>query len=296
MVYGATYWNTWLFRVPSEGAGLEPLGHVAGAAGEFRVGQAVDDRHILLPGYGGEVFVYDVTRPWREEEPDPNPRPLGTIGDGQHLAFGMDRRADGLIAVVTPPNYGHTGGAVTLFGPDLERRGSAVRPAGEQALYSVAFGPGGRLFVGTSNESGPGAGRVEGDARLLTLSPDDGAVLDRRVPVPGATMITGLVALDDERVLGSTDTGRLFTFDPGNERTELLELEPGHVRGLAWWPGEGVILGLAWKRGVFLLDPDLATLRFIDGAPERTMPGIAFDGRRRAYVHDGERVYRIERP
>jgi hypothetical protein len=293
-VYGATYWNTWLFRVDARSDRLEPLGRVAGAAGEFRVGQATDDRHILLPGYSGQLFLYDVKKPWRDEPPDPNPRHLGALGEGQHLAFGVARRADGLIAVATPPTYGYTGGAVTFFDPSLDRRTTVARPAGEQALHAVAFGSQGLLFAGTSNESGPGAGRVGGEAQLLTISPDTGEVLDRRVPVPGAKAIGGLVALDGHGILGGTDNGRLFTYDVGRE-VALLDLQPGHVRGLAWWPEERAVIGLSWSQGVFLLDPMLRFLSFIEGAPERVMPGIAFDGQGRAHVHDGRHVYRIGR-
>ena len=66
-----------------------------------------------------------------------------------------------------------------------------------------------------------------------------------------------------------------------------------HVRGLAWWPRRGVVLGIGWRRGLFTVDPQSLEVAWIEGSPARLMPGLAFDAHDRVYVHDGTRVLRV---
>ncbi len=290
-VYGATYWNTYLFRVGE--TALEPLGRVRGAAGEFRVGVAVDATRLLLPGYFGRVFVYHADRPWSDGADAPNPSPLGEIGHAQHLAAAAARRADGLLAVATPPTYGSQGGALTLYAPGTLAARTYTGIAGTQALASACFGPEGRVFAGTSNDVGNGAPRTTGSGRVLVIDPATGRVLDSYEP--GGNAVRGLVALDDRRVLGGTDTGVLFVINPGKDRLRRVGRMPGQVRDLASWPAEKAVLAVVASHGLYRIDTSTLAAEPVPGLPDKLLPGTAIDARGRALVHDGTRVFRVSR-
>ncbi|PYQ02948.1 MAG: hypothetical protein DMF82_14515 [Acidobacteria bacterium] len=159
-------------------------------------------------------------------------------------------------------------------------------------MTAVCFGPLGRLYGGSSVEVGLGETVRARAARLVAVDVATGRTVADLVPVPQATAITALVALDDRRVLGGTDSGQLFVYNARTGRSRLVA-DVAHVRGLAWWPRRGVVLGIGWRRGLFTVDPQSLEVAWIEGSPARLMPGLAFDAHDRVYVHDGTRVLRV---
>lgn len=129
-------------------------------------------------------------------------------------------------------------------------------------------------------------------ARLFVLDARSGKRLADIVPVPGASAITAVTPLDEHRILGAADTGHLFHYDVGSGRSAVVTRLP-HVRDLRWWARVKGILGIAWRRGLFRLDPKTLQVSWLLGGPDKLLPGIAFDGEGRAYVHDGTRIYRV---
>jgi hypothetical protein len=291
-IYGATYYNASLFRVEPDSGQVVPLGRVGGAPGEFRVMAPIDDHRLLLPGYTGLLYRYDLDRPWSSGGLDANPSLIGEIGHGQHLATGVDRDASGLVAIATPPNYGKRGGAITLFDPASGAWRTLTGLVPDQAIRCLRFAGDGRLYAGSSIDVGRGETVVARSAHLIAVDPTSGGILLDVVPVPDARAITAVVSLDGRRVLGATDTGRLFVHDLESHATRLIEGLP-NIRDLAWWETEGVVLGIGWRRGLFRLDPGTLAISWIEGSPEKLGPGIAFDRLGRVYLHDGTRVYRM---
>ena len=287
-IYGATYYNASLFRVDPGTGATTSLGRVVDADGEFRVIQDIGGGRVLLPGYTGVLFVYDTGRPWGAD----NPRRLGDLGNRQHLATAADRDQHGMVAIATPPDYGSRGGALSLFDPATLAWRTFVSLVPDQSMTAVCFGPLGRLYGGSSVEVGLGETVRARAARLVAVDVATGRAVADLVPVPQATAITALVALDERRVLGGTDSGQLFVYNARTGRSRLVA-DVAHVRGLVWWRRRGVVLGLGWRRGLFTVDPHSLEVSWIEGSPARLMPGLAFDARDRVYVHDGTRVLRV---
>lgn len=287
-IYGATYYNASLFRVDPVTGVTTSLGRVVDADGEFRVIQDIGAGRVLLPGYTGVLFVYDTGRPWGAD----NPWRLGSLGNRQHLATAADRDPRGVVAIATPPYYGSRGGALSLFDPATLAWRTFVSLVPDQSMTAVCFGPLGRLYGGSSVEVGLGETVRARAARLVAVDVATGRTVADLVPVPQATAITALVALDDRRVLGGTDSGQLFVYNARTGRSRLVA-DVAHVRGLAWWRRRGVVLGIGWRRGLFTVDPQSLDVAWIEGSPARLMPGLTFDAHDRVYVHDGTRVLRV---
>lgn len=287
-VYGATYYNASLFRVDPATGAITALGRVREADGEFRVMQDIGRGRLLLPGYTAAIFLYEPGRPWGAD----NPRRVGSLGRRQHLATAIDRDARGLVAIATPPDYGARGGALSLFDPDSLTWRTFTSLVPDQSMTAVCFGPLGRLYGGSSVEVGLGETVRARAARLVAVDVATGRTVADVMPVPQATAITALVALDERRVLGGTDSGHLFVYNARTGRSRVIPGMP-HVRGLAWWRRRGVVLGLGWRRGLFTVDPQTLAVSWIAGSPSQLLPGLAFDSSDRLYVHDGTRVLRV---
>jgi hypothetical protein len=288
-IYGASYYNASLFRADPESGAITSLGRVAEASGEFKVAQPLSNARILLPGYHGRLFVYDLNRSWSLGPANPNPYALGHLGHGQHLAIATDRSATGLVAIATPPDYGLRGGAVTVLNERLLTWRTHARLVPEQAVSAVVFGPGGHLYAGTSLEVGSGATPERGEVHLLVLDPGSGAILRDVRPAREASAVTALVALDDHRILGGTDTGSLFEYNTRSGISRVVATLP-HIRDLRWWRAEGLLIGIGWRRGLFALDPRTLAVSWIPGSPDKLLPRVG-----RVYCHDGTRVFRLTR-
>jgi streptogramin lyase len=287
-VYGATYYNASLFRVDPATGDITSLGRVPEADGEFRVMQDIGRGRLLLPGYTAAMFLYEPGRPWGAD----NPRRLGSLGRRQHLATAIDRDPRGLVAIATPPDSGARGGALSLFDPDSLTWRTFTSLVADQSMTAVCFGPLGRLYGGSSVEVGLGEIVRARAARLVAVDVATGRTVANVVPVPQATAITALVALDERRVLGGTDSGHLFVYNARTGRSRVIPGMPP-VRGLAWWRRHGVVLGIGSRRGLFTVDPQTLAVSWIAGSPSQLLPGLAFDASDRVYVHDGTRVLRV---
>jgi len=291
-IYGSTYYNSSLFAVDPASGHLSTLGRVRDARGEFRIFQELGGSKLLLPGYnGGPLFLYEVDKPWSEEAAAPNPRKLGEIGNSQYLATCSDRRGD-LAAIGTPPTYGRRGGAVTIFEVRSLHWRTYTGLVPEQAVRSLCFGPRERLYVGTSTDAGLGEKAVAGAAHLVVVDPATGKVERDVVPVPRARSLNGLAPLDDARLLGGVETGELFVLDAASGEVRVLATLV-HIRELRRWKGDGSIVGNAWRKGLFRVDPRTLAVEWIPRTPAQLLPGMAEDAAGRLYVHDGTRVYRI---
>jgi hypothetical protein len=289
-VYGATYYNASLFRVVTETGALEAMGRVAGADGSFQAMQAAG-RRLILPGYSAELFVYDVDRPWVNEGEGLNPHKVGEIGHRQGLSESIAASGD-VVAIATPPGYGATRGALTLLDTRTMTWTTQVGLAGDQRLSTVAFGPGGHVSLGSAVVTGLGRDAAEGPAHIVTT--DAAGAVVRDIPVPGATAVTALVPLDGDRMLAGTDTGRLLEVGSTSGTVREVARLP-HIRALRRWTAEGVIAGVAWRKGIFTVDPETLAVTWVPGTPDKLLPGIAEDAAGRLYVHDRTRLYRIGR-
>jgi hypothetical protein len=292
-IYGSTYYNQRLFYVEPDRGELVDLGCVPGASGEFQVMQRLS-KDLLLPGYHGVLFLYELDRPWSVSPQSPNPRRLGEIGRGQGMAMATDRGQDGLIAIATPPDYGLRGGALTIFRESTKSWVTYASLVKDQALSAVCFGPGGLVYAGSSTRAGRGAREVDEPARLLAVDPESGDIVVDLIPVAEARRINALLCFDERRVLGGTHSGHLFLYDTRTGATRVL-LKTGAVRDLIWWRAQKSVVGSAWDYGLFTLEPRSMNISWIPGTPPKLFAGIVEDEKGRLYVHDGSYVYRLTR-
>ncbi|HEY8151786.1 MAG TPA: hypothetical protein VIK51_22960 [Vicinamibacteria bacterium] len=287
-VYGATYYNASLFRIDPGRGVMESVGRVKDAVGEFRV-LCPMGRRVFLPGYAGALYVYDVDRPWDAHGTSANPWRLGEIGHGQHLATAAAADGDEL-AIATPPAYGLRGGALTL----LDTRSLSWRTfpnlVPDQSFTAVSL-RGGTVYGGTSVEVGLGETVRARSAHIVVVDARTGTVR-RDIVVADATAITSLVQLGPDRLLAGTDRGDLLELEATTGRTRVVARLP-HIRQLWPWPERNLVIGIGWRRGLFLVEPRSLAVRWIEGAPDKLVPGMAADSRGRVYLHDGTRVYRM---
>ncbi len=198
---------------------------------------------ILLPGYHGDLYLYDLERPWTGQDPQPNPRHLGRLGTGQGMANATDRSADGTVVIATRPDYGRKGGALTVFEESTLTWQTYQNLVPDQSMKAVCFGPGGLVYAGTSSlEVGPGEKGTTEPAHLLVFDPDSGAVVNDIIPVPEAAEVTALISLEDGRLLGGTSSGELFEYLPRTGITRTIRRFSHSISHLNWWEREQVIL------------------------------------------------------
>jgi hypothetical protein len=288
-VYGGTYYNASLFRIDAGTAAVHVLGRVPDAVGEFRVMRAVAPDLLVMPGYDARVWVLATRRPVERG----NPAPRAEIGHGQFLANGIDALPGGhLLAISTPPAYGRQGGAVSVLDTRTWETWVDAELAGSHAVTSVCFGPRGRVYAGTSTEAGPGAPAATGPARFLVIDPAARRVVLDHAVVPSVSAVTAVAPVGEHHVVFGTDAGALHAYDGRTDAVREIA-RVGNVRDLRYWGEEGVVIGVAWKRGVFLVDGALR-VTWVPGAPERLYPGIALTANA-AFLHDGVRPWKMER-
>ncbi|PZF84236.1 hypothetical protein C1I92_09325 [Jiangella anatolica] len=235
-VYGGTYETNALFGYDPDTGNTTVYGNVApGRTGEI-LSMVTAGSKIFIGSYiNNVVTVFDPAQPWNPgTSPTSNPRDLGPVGDNQYRPWDMEIGPDGRVWVASSAAYGALRGALTAIDPVTYEVESFRGLAGDQHFFAVAAGAD-VLYAGTTRYGDDtDAG---GDARLLTVDPDDGAVLASVVPVPGATRILTLETAADGTLYGSAD-GTWFRMDPATGVVTVLGAFPGGtLLGLIDGPG-----------------------------------------------------------
>lgn len=132
------------------------------------------------------------------------------------------------LLVSTEPDYGRMNGALALLDPDSDELDVYRGVLPGQTVYSVAVD--GRIgLLGGSIRNGLGTDPVDSEAKLAMFDLRDRTVSWWVRPVPDARAVSDLV-VHEGRVFGTTDTGRLFEFDPRTRSVDAV-VEVGEGMG-----------------------------------------------------------------
>jgi hypothetical protein len=289
-VYGGTYETNALFGYDPDTGDTTVYGNVApGRTGEILSMVTAGDKIFIGSYINNVVTVFDPSEPWNPgSSATSNPRDLGPVGDNQYRPWDMEIGPDGRVWVASSAAYGALQGALTAIDPVTYDVESFRGLAGDQHFFAVAAGDGviygGTTRYGDDTDAG-------GDARVLTVDPDDGTVLASVVPVPGATRILSLETAADGTLYGSAD-GSWFRMDPVT----------GVVTVLGAFPG-GTLLGLIDGPGGDLYGHNGSAIVRIPAGTDTVetvaTPGsgyyrtLAFDGSDRAYWGSGGALLRV---
>ncbi|EHK85637.1 PQQ-binding-like beta-propeller repeat protein [Saccharomonospora azurea] len=179
-------------------------------------GMVAHGDHLVIGTYpGGWLYSYDTTRPW---ENGTNPPPRVAIGHGQDRPVAMTSAGD-VVAVGSVPDYGHLGGALTLFDPRTRELEVIEEPIEDQTVIALTYHDG-LIYGGTGIWGGLGVEPSTSEGRLFVFDPDTREVIFETVPVPGEENVSGLT-VDPEGDLWGITANELFRFDP--QTREVVE-------------------------------------------------------------------------
>lgn len=131
--------------------------------------------------------------------------PATSIGHSQDRPVAMAEAPGGLVAVVSIPDYGAKGGAISFV--DLNRATTRVYRgiAGDHSMLSVAVdAAAGIAYAGSGASGGYGTRKSVRDGRIVALDVASGEVVSSLVPVPGEPNVSALVLDADGQLWGLT--------------------------------------------------------------------------------------------
>lgn len=230
---GSTYWNRWFFRFDLSSGKAEPLGPI-GRTGEFFAACRYATG-AAIPHYLGLLLYWDpaarmvppktVFNPSNPSEiahgADDNPRELLVLPDG-HLGLTCVELGPGRLVYAMLPNYSQTTGLLVLADPTKPGQQAAVLAKVEpsQTIGRLTTQQG-RLYGGTSEFRGLGLKQSSAPPRPRVVELDPATLRELRaveLPVDSARNTTGLLTLDDRRLLIGIEGGGLFVVDTRGEQ------------------------------------------------------------------------------
>lgn len=287
-VYTGTYLGPGVLGVYDPATG--EAGTVAGPGQVDTWGNHGDE--MLLGSYPNAVVsTVDTTQEW---DLGTNPADGTRVGDRQDriMAFASDGDR---LAVGTVSDYGVSGGALSVSGPDgqLDVHRDLIP---KQSVVALDFGDDGLIYGGTSQRGGLSSENSSEDAHLFVFDPASAELVHQEIPVAGEAVI-GDVLVTGGTTWGLTTGGDLFAFDNASREitaTAQLDAPPsgspwGMGSMLAENPVDGLIYGVSGG-ALFTLDPENGQFQLVlDGGFSRLDISQTGD----IYVTDATNLHRI---
>ncbi|MFD0959450.1 dockerin type I domain-containing protein [Paenibacillus chungangensis] len=230
------------------GAQAAVYSHADGSLRTFQMGQAESIGHsgnyVYFGVYpGAEIFRYDTTKPVQTDpaEPDVNPQLLFKVEHEQDRPY-VQTSGDGKMFFGTIPDYGKTGGALTIFDESDPAGTKQVHRhvVQDQSIVGLAYRDG-LIYGSTSLAGGLDSNPPAANAKMFIWDVASGQKLAEWEPqIPGATvapkMISGL-AFDSNGLLWAAADGALFAVDPATrEVVKSKQIYPGAQNYGMWRP------------------------------------------------------------
>ncbi|MGO1284117.1 MAG: hypothetical protein ACTHUU_03290 [Brachybacterium sp.] len=287
-VYTGTYLGPGVLGVYDPATG--EAGTVAGPGQVDTWGNHGDE--MLLGSYPNAVVsTVDTTQEW---DLGTNPADGTRVGDRQDriMAFASDGDR---LAVGTVSDYGVSGGALSVSGPDgqLDVHRDLIP---KQSVVALDSGDDGLIYGGTSQRGGLSSENSSEDAHLFVFDPASAELVHQEIPVAGEAVI-GDVLVTGGTTWGLTTGGDLFAFDNASREitaTAQLDAPPsgspwGMGSVLAENPVDGLIYGVSGG-ALFALDPENGQFQLVlDGGFSRLDISQTGD----IYVTDATNLHRI---
>jgi len=238
-IYGTTRSPITLFAVDPMNDQARVLGDPSGRRGQVYGWQWVDHR-LYMATYGdSRLTVWNSTEPWRSIlREGANPRYLGNhrIGRPSVLTLAPDRRH---LLIGGVPDYGVTGGALTLFDLQTETFETLEGIVGSQSIQAAVTLPDLDLVCfGTTWRGGSASVAAASDPRLILYDVARRRVVFDTVAVPGEAGVVQMIAHHALVYATTADAGHLVVFDP--RRREVVHRAP-----LGYGPGK--LFGLRYS-------------------------------------------------
>ncbi|WP_432973692.1 hypothetical protein [Dactylosporangium sp. CA-233914] len=277
---GGTYETNALFCYDPKSGNTEVLGNVApGRSGAIYSMHSAAGKLFMGSYTYNVITVYDPTKAWAPSSSlGGNPYELGSVGDQQYRPWDMTVGPDHRIWVASGAAYGVTRGALTAIDPTTFQVQSFRGLAGDQHFWSVTSA-GDRLVAGGSTIGDDT--HLPGSAKLLVVKVD-GSVETSLVPVPGANQILALATAPDGSVVGTTDNGAWFRFDPATASIIASGQVPfGTTYDLVTGP-DGMLYGGS-ANSIFRFNPADNSFESVASPGVRYYRTMAFDSSGRLY-------------
>jgi hypothetical protein len=296
-IYGSSMLPLRLFVYDPQNRSLGNLGKASYANGEIYSMGLLDGRLFLCSYPHARISVYDPGKPLRfGNKEDDNPRDLGPLGGEQDRPRAMIAGPHGKVYIGSYPDYGHLGGAISVYDPKKDEKRVYRYIIQNQSIVSLAYIEKLDLIAaGSSIIGGGGTRAIEKEAKLILWDLKEEKKIFEITPVPEAKTIFSLAAINGE-IYGITNNEKVFVFDPAKrEVKKVFDLEFKEPREISLQPGpDGKLYGLS-KEAIFSIDPTDDHVSLVAKPSVPIDSGMAILGRK-IYYGSGANLYEFEIP
>jgi len=235
----------------------------------------------------GALYCYDVTQPW---DHGVNPGTPVPIGHAQQRPVALTPAGD-KVAVGTVPDYGHLGGALSLFDPATGEISVHPHVVPDQTPLALVHHEG-LIYGGTGISGGLGVDPTTTEGHLFIFDPVAAEVVHTVVPVPEEQNVSALV-FDDAGMLWGLTGNVLFRFDPASREVTLrhryfsVDDSAAYVRGRSLYFHEGRFVG-ATAGSIFEINPATLDMTVLATAADN----LAIDRNGNYYYRRGSELFR----
>lgn len=297
-IYGSSMLPLRLFVYDPASRSLTNLGKVSYADGEIYSMGTLDGKLYLSSYPGARLSIYDPKKPLRfGDGEDANPRDTGPMGDGQYRPRAMVAGPHGKIHIGGYPDYGLSGGAISVYDPKKNEKRSYRHIIQNQSIASLAYIEKLDLIAaGSSVRGGSGTRAIEKEAKLILWDPKEEKKIFEIVPVPEAKTILSLAATSDGILYGITDNEKVLVFDPDKrEIRKVFDLGFKNPIDISLQVGpDGRLYGLS-KEAIFVIDPKDNRISLLAKPPVPISSGMAVLGGK-IYYGSGANLWEFEIP
>jgi hypothetical protein len=243
--------------------------------------------HLFVGAYnGGYLLDWDLEKPYAmpEKVADAvgNPRLVAPparphIGRPNVLEITPDGH---YVLMGGTPDYGYTGGGLAIYDRETGKM-EVIAHTGlipDQAIHTLVALPDGRIFGGTTINAGTGGEVRATNAVFFEFELAGRKIIWRKELYAKVRTYTDLALTPDGRILGVTDSKRLFVFDP-QTREVVAENETGPYGPAVYQQGprmllrDGDALLLLCPRHVLRVNPSDASLTPLVESPVKIEVG-----------------------
>jgi hypothetical protein len=297
-IYGSSMLPLRLFVYDPLAQTHHNLGKASYANGEIYSMVSHEDKLYACSYPEARLSVYDPKKPLKfGDQEDSNPKDLGPLGDRQYRPRAMIAGPHGRVYIGSYPDYGHLGGAISIYDPKKNEKRVFRHIVQNQSIASLAFIEKFDLIAGGSSvRGGTGTHSTEKEARLIIWDPQEEKKVFEIIPVPEAKTILSLAVTGDGMLYGITDNEKVFVFDP--ERREVKKIfdlgfkEPREI-SLQLGPDQR-LYGLA-KEAIFFIDPRNDQVSLVVRPSVPISSGMAILGQK-IYFGSGANLWEFEIP
>ena len=308
-IYGSSILPIHFLRLNERQGTLSDLGDLGG--GEIYSFLAHDGR-LLAAAYAGiaPLMDFDPAKPFNVSGDEKNPALIDFEGsDEGWRPQAMIEGPDDKVFIGAVSGYGKLGGPLVVWEVASAKVKQYPNVVQDQSVVTLARWK--HLIAGaTTVGGGDGSHPTEKEAKLFLWDPKTRRKVFETAPVPGAGMITDLIAAPNGLIYGiagrsiaAVEVGKkattlpkgtqsvVFAFDPAKREVSMRKIAPfsGVVYNSVAMGADGKIWGLA-PAGIFAIDPRDNTISLIASSPTHITGG--FEMRRKTiYFTSGAEVW-----